>query len=120
MRLPRKHSMSQRAEFQRVRDSGKSKAGRFLIVGTLADDSLPHLMVGIITTKRIGKAHERNLVRRRVRALLQRHGDALADPRRYLVTIPRKGAPDASFAALEKDWLKQARRLGLLIAGPAR
>lgn len=106
--------MNQRAEFQRVREHGRSKAGRHVILSTLEDVTLEHLKVGIITTKRVGKAHERNLVRRRVRAILQRHGEALAEPRRYLVTIPRRGSPSASFAELERDWLKLANRLKLM------
>lgn len=114
MRLSRKHSMTHRSQFHGTRTNGRSKAGRFLILSTLEDPELPHLMVGFITTRKVGKAHERNLLRRRFRAILQRHGDQLANPQRYLVTIPRRGAAQASFADLEKDWLKQARRLGLM------
>ncbi len=114
MRLSRKHSMTHRSQFHGTRTSGRSKAGRFLILSTLEDGELPHLMVGFITTRKVGKAHERNLLRRRFRAILQRHGDQLANPQRYLVTIPRRGAAEASFADLEKDWLKQARRLDLM------
>jgi hypothetical protein len=46
--------------------------------------------------------------------MIQRHGHLLADPLRFLVTIPRPGSATASFAELEADWLKQASRLGLL------
>lgn len=106
--------MTRRTEFQRVRRDGRSKAGRFLILSTLEDPSLPHLKVGIITTRRVGKAHDRNRLRRRIRAIVRHHGESLAGGPRYLVTIPRPGSAGADFAALEKDWLKQARRLGLL------
>lgn len=114
MRLSRKHSMTRWTEFQRVRKDGRSKAGRFLIVSTLEEPALPHLMTGFITTRRMGKAHDRNLLRRRMRAIVAAHGGLLENPLRYLVTIPRVGAAEAEFADLEKDWLKQARRLGLL------
>lgn len=114
MRLPRRTSMTRRSEFLRVREAGRSKAGRWLVLATLADPALPHLMSGIITNRRTGKAHDRNRLRRRVRAILQRHGGLLAEPRRYLVTILRPGAAAATFAELEGDWLRQARRLGLL------
>jgi ribonuclease P protein component len=106
--------MRRRADFRRVREAGQSKAGRWLVLATLADPALPHLMSGIITNRRTGKAHVRSLLRRRIRSILQRHGELLADPRRFLVTILRPGAAAASFAELEADWLKQARRLGLL------
>lgn len=105
--------MTRRAEFARVKKDGRSKAGRFLIVSTLVEPTLPHLMTGFITTRRVGKAHDRNLLRRRLREIVARHGDTLIEPHRYLVTIPRPGSATADFAALEKDWLKQCRRLGL-------
>ena len=114
MRLPRKHSMSKRADFFRARKDGQAKAGRFVVLSTLADPALDHLKVAIITTKKVGKAHDRNLLRRRIRSILQLHGDRIADPKRLLVTIPRPGSAVASFEELESDWLRQAKRLGLL------
>ncbi|MEM9235401.1 MAG: ribonuclease P protein component [Verrucomicrobiota bacterium] len=117
MRLPRKQSMTTRAEFGRVRKDGRAKAGRFVVLSTLASAELPHLMVGIITTRRVGKAHDRNRLRRRLRAIIQRHAGRFEDARRYLVSIPRPGSAEASFAELEKDWLKQAKRLGLIPKG---
>jgi ribonuclease P protein component len=114
MRLPRKSSMTSRAEFARVKNTGQAKAGRFVILSTLADPALQSLRTGFITTKRSGKAHDRNLLRRRFRALVQQHAPEFPDMRRYLVTIARPGAAQADFSDLEADWLRQARRLGLL------
>ena len=110
--------MHHRAEFARARETGQAKAGRYLLVSTLADPALDGLRVGIITTRRVGKAHQRNLLRRRIRAIIQRHGEKISDPRRYLVTVLRSGAAAAGFAALERDWLKQATRLGLIVPDP--
>ncbi len=106
--------MSKRADFSRARKDGQAKAGRFVVLSTLADPALPHLKVAFITTRKVGKAHDRNLIRRRLRSIVQRHGHRLLDPKRLLVTIPRPGSAAASFGDLEADWLKQARRLGLL------
>ncbi len=106
--------MTTRAEFQRVRRDGRYKAGRFVVLSTLDDPELSLLKVGFITTRRTGKAHDRNRLRRRFRSIVQRHGERLGDRRRYLVTIPRPGAAGASFQELEADWLKQAGRLGIL------
>lgn len=116
MRLPRKHSMNERTDFQSVRTNGLAKVGRFVVVSTLENPELLFLKIGIITTRKVGKAHDRNLMRRRVRALLQKHGHRLTCDRRFLVTIPRHGAATASFADLETDWLKQLKRLGILAA----
>ena len=106
--------MNRRADFARVKSTGRAKAGRFLILSTLEEPSLGGIHTGFITTRRIGKAHDRNLVRRRFRTLVQLHGPKFADPKRFLVTIARPGAAAATFAELEADWLKQARRLGLI------
>jgi ribonuclease P protein component len=106
--------MRHRADFLRARNHGTAKAGRYFVLSTLADPSLSGLRVGIITTRKVGKAHERNRLRRQVRSILQRHGERIADSRRFLVTIVRVGAAGARFEALERDWLKQARRLGIL------
>ena len=77
MRLPRKHSITRRADFARVKDTGQSKAGRFVVLGTLADPALDGIRTGFITTKRCGKAHDRVLLRRRFRALVQAHAQYL-------------------------------------------
>jgi ribonuclease P protein component len=105
--------MTSRADFSRVKKSGQVKAGRFVILSTLADPSLASLRTGFITTKRSGKAHDRSLLRRRFRALVQANAPAFSELRRFLVTIARPGAAQATFTELEADWLRQARRLGL-------
>ena len=113
MKLPRKSSMRDRADFLRVKTTGQAKAGRFVVLSTLADSELEGLRTGFITTKRCGKAHERNRLRRRLRAVVQGHAENFSDLRRFLVTIARPGAASASFEELEADWVKQATRLQL-------
>ncbi len=112
--------MRDRADFLRVKTTGQAKAGRFVILSTLADPSLPSLRTGFITTRRCGKAHDRNRLRRRFRSLVQTHAERFHDLHRYLVTIARPGAAEASFEQLEEDWLRQARRLGLIPATPGQ
>jgi ribonuclease P protein component len=114
MRLPRASSINQREIFDRVRKTGQSKAGRFVIVSTLADADLASIRTGFITSRRSAKkAHDRVLIRRRLRALVQAHAPGFVDLKRYLVVIARQGAATADFAELEADWLRQVRRLGL-------
>ena len=113
MRLPRKSSMRARADFLRVKATGQAKAGRFVVLSTLDDPSLEGLRTGFITTKRTGKANERNRLRRRLRAVVQTHASKFGNLNRFLVTIARPGAAQASFEELESDWLIQAKRLKL-------
>jgi len=108
MRLPRKFSMTERAEFARLRELGKSRPGRYLVVSVLRDEDLDHFKLGLIVTKKVGRANERNLLRRRFRAIIQKYGEQLK-PNCRIVTIARWRAVEASYRELEKDWLKQAR-----------
>lgn len=113
MRLPRKFSITHRAEFARVRELGKSRPGRYLVVSTLRAEELEHFKSGLITTKKVGRAHQRNYFRRVFRSILQKHGDSIRDDH-YIVTIARWRASEASYAELEREWLRLARKLEIL------
>lgn len=116
MRLPRTHSMTLHSEFKRTRELGEAQRGVFLVLSTLEDPELPHHKAAVIITRKVGNAVTRNHLRRRIQHILAKHLDQIAG-RRYIVTILRWRAPEASFGELEKDWLKQARRLGILTNG---
>lgn len=112
MRLTRQRRMRQWGEFQVVRQRGRSQGGRYLVMGTLADPSLDDRRFGLITSKKTGGAVTRNLLRRRLREIIRKHGDHLAE-RHLVVTIARWRASQATFAELEADWIKTAKRLKL-------
>ena len=113
MRVPRRLSMTQRNEFEAVRKNGESVGCRHFVMATLADPAIEHLKVGLITSRRSGKAVTRNKIRRRLRSILSKHGDKL-ESGRYLVIVARHRAGEASFQQLEADWLRLAKRLGIL------
>ncbi|MEO0414810.1 MAG: ribonuclease P protein component [Verrucomicrobiota bacterium] len=106
MKLPRSRRLLRRAEFQRVRSHGKSKAGRFFVLGYLPVSEVHDFRVGLITTKRIGNAVIRNRTRRRLRAVLHRCGEKIK-PGYWIVLIARSRGAEASSEQLEKEfkWL---------------
>lgn len=107
--------MTNRADFARVKTTGQAKAGRFVILSTLADPELTGIRTGFITSKRSARrAHDRVLMRRRFRALVQKHAPHFTEMKRFLVVIARPAASQATFQEIEEDWVRQARRLGLL------
>lgn len=113
MKLPRSMRITRRADFQKVRTSGSSLQGRFLVLGYLPDESLGEpFRLGIITTKRLGGAVVRNRVRRRLRGVLQRNGDRILRPH-WLVLIARAASAQASSEQLEKEWNWMVRKLSL-------
>ncbi len=110
MQLKRSNTMKRASQFAMVRQAGQSEAGRFLILSTAP---LPtageHSRFGIITTKRIGHAVVRNLLRRRVREILRAHGEPLSTGL-YVVIVVRNRAALTDYAGLEKDFLKLLAR----------
>ncbi len=111
MQLTRRQTMKRASEFAMVRAEGSSDSGRFLVLAThtLPSGADADSRFGIITTKRVGHAVTRNLLRRRVREILRQHGDPLRKGL-YVVIILRNRAALADYAALEKDFLKLLSR----------
>tara|TARA_B100000963_G_scaffold16093_1_gene12334 strand:- start:503 stop:883 length:381 start_codon:yes stop_codon:yes gene_type:complete len=111
MRVPRRLSMTRREEFAAVRKRGRSMATHNFVMATLQSASLGHLKIGLITSRRSSrKAVIRNLIRRRLRAILVKHGDMI-DQSRYLVIVARNKASKASFSELEADFLRLGHQL---------
>ena len=96
-----------------VRAQGSSAAGRFLVLSTLPYSGegagTKESRFGIITTKRLGHAVVRNLLRRRIREILRAHGDPLYLGH-YVVVIPRHTAATADYQELEKDFKRLLKR----------
>ena len=88
-------------------------ATRNFVMATLPSPSLEHLKFGFITSRKSARrAVTRNLIRRRLRAILVKHGEKI-DQSRYLVIVARRKASEASFSELEADWLRLAQGLGV-------
>ena len=105
--------MNERAEFQRVKNTGQSRVGKYLIVSTLTSEELKASKFAFVTSKKVGKAHDRNFVRRRFRDLISRHGDEITE-KRYLVMIGRYSTAKVEFSVLEEEFLKICRKLKVL------
>ena len=106
--------MTRREEFAAVRKNGESLATRNFVMATLPHSHSGLIKFGLITSRRAARrAVVRNRIRRRLRAILVKHGDKL-ESGRYLVMVARHKAGEASFQELEADWLRLARRLGIL------
>ena len=113
MQLKRQHTMKRASEFAMVRAQGSSAAGRFLVLSTLPytgeGAGAKESRFGIITTKRLGHAVVRNLLRRRVREILRAQGTPLQQGH-YVVIIPRHTAATAAYHELEKDFIRLLKR----------
>lgn len=70
--------------------------------------------VGITVSKKLGKAHVRNRVRRRFREIYRLNEDKF-QPGWDIVVVARSRAVDAPFGELTKAYLALAKKAGLLI-----
>ena len=69
--------------------------------------------VGITVGKKLGKAHIRNRVRRRLREVYRLH-EAQFQPGWDIVVVARTKAVDAEFSRLTKSYLTLAQKAGIL------
>jgi ribonuclease P protein component len=95
------------ADFQRVRANRHSLSHPLLILYTAPND-LGHPRVGVLVSRRIGKAVVRNLVRRRIREAARQHLDT--ERGRDFLFIARPPSASASWASLEQTVGELLRR----------
>lgn len=103
-------------EFRCVREKGNAFTGKWLVfavwkVECVLSNCGPKF--GVITSKKVGGAVTRNLVRRRIRHIHLAHHLEVVDGV-WCVVIARFRAAKATFAELDAEWCKLARRAGIL------
>jgi ribonuclease P protein component len=113
LRFRRSRRLTRVAEFARVRTEGKTQRGALLVLGFLQLADQEPFRAGFITTKKLGGAVVRNRVRRRFREIVRRHQHEIRAGI-WLVLIPRAAAAHASYAEVEAEWLRLARRASIL------
>ena len=101
------------SEFSRVREQGVSRAGKYVIVNAFQLPEGGPWRSGIITSRKVGRAVDRNLVRRRLRQIIRATVPSLR-PGLWIVTVARQAAVRAEFSDLQQDWLRTLRRTGIL------
>ena len=102
MRL-RKHADYQRAYAASRKRQSQSMS--WFLAPQAADAGLALPRVGLTVGKVLGKAHERNRIKRRLRDLLRRHTELLPDGC-DLILHPRRSVLTMDFAKLESEILR--------------
>ncbi len=99
-------------DFQRLYRRGRSAAGPTLVLYWQRNRK-GESRVGITTGTKLGHAVVRNRVRRQIREIYRLHRDELL-PGRDIVVVARVRAVSAGYRAMERDFLRLAKKLGLL------
>jgi ribonuclease P protein component len=111
--FPRSKRLTLPAEFKKVREEGKVARGELLSLGVLLHLPAEQIRAGFVTSRRLGGAVVRNRVRRRLRAIVRRHQNEIVKGA-WIVMIARPPSARATYAALEHEWLRLAKRTSIL------
>lgn len=115
LRFPKSARLFRASEFLRMRSEGASIHGKYMLLSVLTDVAPGAARIGIVTSRRVGGAVERNAVRRRLREIVRAELAHLL-PGAWLVIVARHRAVDATFAELREEWLRLANRARVLKA----
>ena len=96
-----------------MRGQGAAFHGKFMLLSVLPEASPGAARIGIITSRRVGGAVERNRVRRRLREIVRAEYARLL-PGVWLVIVARHRAVGAEFAEMREELLRLMRRAEIL------
>ena len=109
LRFPKSTRLTRAGEFSKLKREGASFHGKLFVLSVLKSAPDSATRVGFITSRRVGGAVERNLVRRRLREIVRASLGEMCEGV-WLVLIARQAAARASFQALREEWQILARR----------
>ena len=107
--------LRQNAEFQAVYKKGRRVSAATLTLVWLKQDPPGSVRLGLSVSRKVGKAHDRNRLKRRLREIFRLQASALA-PGHDLVLVAKPGVPARAFLPLREEVLGLFRRAGLLAA----
>jgi ribonuclease P protein component len=113
LRFPKSARLLNSRDFRKVREKGRSSQGRLLRLGVLKDSDSNPARIGLVTSKRVGGAVDRNQTRRRLREMIRAVLPSIAAGF-DVVVVAKSSAASASFDELRAEWLLLARRLSIL------
>jgi ribonuclease P protein component len=114
LRFPKSARLSRAGEFARLRREGTSFHGKLIVLSVLKAEPETETRIGIITSRRVGGAVQRNRVRRRLREIIRAVRPQMMRGW-HVVVVARRSASTAEFSVLGAEVLALARRGGILL-----
>lgn len=106
--MQKRYRLRKRALFSRVYGTGRSAAGRLLVLYVLPSDG--EMRVGLSAGRKLGTAVVRNRAKRRLREVVRKNLKQLAHGN-FFVVIARTGVIKASLSEIEREFIAMAKRL---------
>ena len=110
--LGRAQRITRSAVFREAYAQGRRQVGRCMVMW-LRTGPGASLRVGVVSSRKVGNAVERNRARRLLREVFRRHRFQFAGDV-DIVLVARRALLDARWAAIEREFDDLARRAGLL------
>jgi ribonuclease P protein component len=114
MRLRTRQRISRQADFAAVRQKGRrvfTAAFVFSVFERAGSGRLDLPRFAVVASRKVGPAHVRNLLKRRLRAVFRESQDRFPGSLDLVVTL-KPAAAELSFAELEKSFAYAARKSG--------
>jgi len=110
--LPSKHRLLRSRDFKRVYHQGKRVRGKLLQI-CWAPNRASLTRFGFSISKKIGKAVERNLLKRRLREICRQHL-GLFLPGLDVVVVAQEGSGKADFLTLKEEIMELGKKAGII------
>lgn len=103
--MNKEYILKKNEEIEKVVKSGKKSVSNFFIIYNKENNSISNLYC-VSVSKKIGKAHVRNKIKRRIKDILMKNK---MDLRKKYVIIIRKEALNATYNELKETLIKQIK-----------
>ncbi|NQU11815.1 ribonuclease P protein component [bacterium] len=112
--FPKRERLQRGSEFRRVFDNGRKVVGRLAVLYVRPGGSGgPACRLGLVTSRKVGDAVDRNRARRLLREAYRRHKNEL-QPSLELVIIARPAINGRSYADVETEMIGLFARANML------
>ncbi len=110
--LPKQRRLAKRPQFVRVYETGRKQFSRYAVL-FFAGNDLQNSRIGITVTKKVGKAHIRNRLKRWTREVYRRQREPLGLDAQALdiVVNVKHGAAETSFQEYSRDLTRVLERI---------